>query len=62
MVDTSPAWLSKEGMFARKMNNFVDHCLHDAPTLAPAEDGLAVQRMLDALYRSAENGGGEVEI
>jgi len=44
------------------MNNFVDHCLYDTPTLAPAEDGLAVQRMLDALYRSAERGGKEVNV
>ena len=62
MVNKEPGWLPKDSMFARKMNNFVDHCLYDKPTLAPAEDGLAVQRMLDALYRSAENGGGEVAI
>ena len=62
MVDKTPGWLPNEKMFARKMNNFVDHCRHDRPTLAPAEDGLAVQRMLDALYRSAENGGDEVAI
>ncbi len=62
MVNKAPGWLPQGDLFARKMNNFVDHCLHDAPTLAPAADGLAVQRMLDALYRSAENGGGEVAI
>ena len=62
MVDKSPGWLPKDGIFSRKMNNFVDHCLHDAPTLAPGEDGLAVQRMLDGMYRSAQSGGGEVEI
>ena len=62
MVNTEPGWLSKESMFSRKMNNFVDHCLYDKPTLAPGTDGLAVQRMLDALYRSAEDGGREVAI
>ena len=62
MVDKTPGWLSRESMFTRKMNNFVDHCLYDKPTLAPGTDGLAVQRMLDALYRSAEDGGREVEI
>ena len=62
MVNTEPGWLSKESMFTRKMNNFVDHCLYDKPTLAPGTDGLAVQRMLDALYRSAEDGGREVAI
>ena len=65
MVDKSPGWLPNaafDGMFARKMHNFVEHCLYDKPTLAPGEDGLAVQRMLDGLYRSAESGGREVEI
>ena len=62
MVDKEPGWLSQESMFRRKINNFVEHCLYDKPTLAPAEDGLAVQRMLDALYRSAEAGGKEVAI
>ena len=62
MVDKSPAWLPENAMFATKMHNFVEHCLYGKPTLAPAEDGLAVQRMLDALYRSAENGGREVEV
>ena len=56
MVNKSPGWLAKESMFARKMNNFVDHCLYDKPTLAPATDGLSVQRMLDGLYRAAESG------
>jgi len=65
MVDKSPAWLADErfsAMFKRKMHNFVDHVLYDKPTLAPGRDGLAVQRMLDALYRSAERGGAEVKI
>ena len=65
MVDKSPGWLPNtafDGMFARKMNNLVDHCLYDKPTLAPAEDGLAVQRMLDGPYRSAENSRREVKI
>ena len=61
MVNKTPGWLPKDSIFARKMDNFVDHCLYDEPTLAPAQDGLAVQRMLDALYRSATTGG-EVEI
>ena len=62
MVNKEPGWLSRESMFSRKMNNFVDHCLYDKPTLAPGTDGLAVQRMLDGLYRSAEDGGREVAI
>ena len=62
MVNKKPGWLPKQSMFTRKMNNFVEHCLYDQPTLAPGEDGLVVQRMLDALYQSAENSGKEVVI
>lgn len=59
MVNTSPGWLPKAdfgGIFGAKMRNFVEHVLYDAPTLAPAEHGLMVQKMLDALYASAEQG------
>jgi predicted dehydrogenase len=66
MVDKSPGWLDpKQGwqdMFDAKMHAFVDHVLHGRPTIAPAEDGLAVQQMLDALYRSAASGGRETMI
>ena len=62
MVNKEPGWLGQGDIFRRKMHNFVDHCLYDKASLAPGEDGLAVQRMLDALYRSAENGGGEVAV
>lgn len=52
MVDQNLAWHADQqgsAHFRRKMDQFVDHVLYDAPTLAPAEDGLAVQKMLDAL-------------
>lgn len=65
MVDKSPAWLPdprSDGMFKRKMFNFVEHCLYDAPLLAPGADGLVVQKMIDGIYRSAERGGKEVRI
>ena len=65
MVNLEPHWLPPDGFqdnFFRKMRNFVDHCLYDEPTLSPAEHGLAVQQMLDALYNSAAKGGKEVAI
>ena len=66
MVDKVPGWLSPrqgwQDMFDAKMHAFVDHVLYDRPNIAPAVDGLAVQQMLDALYRSAERGGKEVSI
>ena len=42
--------------------DFVDHVLHDKPTKNPAEAGLMVQQMLDAIYQSADNGGKEAVI
>lgn len=65
MVDTTPGWLAEtsfQATFKRKMDNFVDHVLYDAPTLAPAADGLAVQRILGGLYRSASQGGKELKV
>jgi len=62
MVDKNPGWLAEDKLFNRKMNNFVDHILYDEPTLAPGRDGLAVQKMIDAMYRSAAKNGAEVKI
>ena len=66
MVDKFPGWLSPkqnwQDMFDAKMHAFVEHVLYDKPTIAPAADGLAVQQMLDALYRSAGQGGREIAI
>lgn len=65
MVNISPAYLPVTDFaqhFDLKLRNFVDHVLYDKPTMAPAEHGLMVQQMLDAIYRSAENGGKEVLI
>ena len=59
MVNTNPGWLPRSDFnscFGAKIRNFVDHVLYDAPTLAPAEDGLMVQKMLDGIYASAEKG------
>ncbi len=59
MVNTEPAWLPKadfQGSFGIKMRNFVDHVLYNEPSMAPAEHGLMVQKMLDGIYTSAEKG------
>jgi predicted dehydrogenase len=37
-------------------DNFVDAVVKGVPLVAPGEDGLRVQEMLDAIYRSAEEG------
>ena len=59
MVNQQPGYLPSGGFgdnFALKMRNFVDHVLYDKPTLAPAEHGLMVQKMLDGIYESAKVG------
>jgi predicted dehydrogenase len=69
MMNSKPAFIPKEGGFGGEKNffhlknrNFVDHVLHGKPTMAPAEHGLMVQQMLDAIYASADQGGKEVTI
>ena len=44
------------GLFTKKLQNWVDGCTKGTPLNAPGEMGLAVQRMLDAIYRSAAAG------
>ena len=56
MINTKPSWLANDDAFGLKMRNFVDHALYDKPTMAPGEHGLMVQKMLDAIYSSAEKG------
>ena len=64
MMNAKPDWLPSgpaADAFAAKMRNFVNHCLYGEPTMAPAEHGLMVQKMLDGIYASADKGA-EVRI
>jgi predicted dehydrogenase len=59
MVTIRPDWLppsSFNDMFNIKMQAFVDTALHGKPNEAPAEHGLMIQKMIDAIYASAEQG------
>ena len=59
----SPNWdVDWTYLFRRKLQNFVDGILKGTPLRAPGEAGLAVQKILDGIYRSAEQGGKEVPI
>ncbi len=49
-------------IFVRKLQNWVDAILKGTPLRAPGESGLMVQKILDGIYRSAEQGGKEVKI
>lgn len=59
MVNITPSWLPQgdfPALFVCKLRNFVDGCLKGTPLEAPGEDGLAVQKILDGVYRSAAAG------
>ncbi|OGV58194.1 MAG: hypothetical protein A2X49_03245 [Lentisphaerae bacterium GWF2_52_8] len=65
MLNMTPSFIGNSnwgGVWVGKMRNFVEHCLYDVPTIAPAEHGLMSQKMLDAVYESASKGGREVAI
>ena len=49
-------------MFFKKLRNWVDGCTTGAELLAPGEAGIAIQKILDGVYRSAAAGGKEVKI
>jgi len=58
MVNEQPGWLSRQSdfpaLFTLKLRNWVDGCLKGMPLTAPGEAGLAVQKILDGVYRAAE--------
>jgi predicted dehydrogenase len=59
MTNTTAGFLPKADfhqLFVLKLRNFVDGCLHNKPLTCPGEAGLAVQKMLDGIYRSAAAG------
>ncbi len=48
--------LDFDGLFNREMAHFVDCCLGNCECISPAEDGVALMRILDAIYESAKTG------
>jgi len=59
MMNCTPAFLPRSDftvLFELKLRNFVSACLRDTPLEAPGEAGLAVQKMIDGVYRSAAAG------
>ena len=65
MVNAVPAFTGKSdwaSLFGRKLKNWVTACMKGTELDASGYDGFAVQKMLDALYRSAAVNGKEVTI
>ncbi len=48
--------LSFDGLFEGEINHYVDCILDGVPCKAPAEDGITLMEILDAIYKSAETG------
>ena len=48
--------LSFDGLFVHEINHFVDCIRNGIPCKSPAEDGITLMEILDAIYLSAETG------
>ncbi|MBP1039574.1 Gfo/Idh/MocA family oxidoreductase [Vagococcus sp. BWB3-3] len=48
--------LDMNGLFQNEINHYVDVLLNQTTCLAPAEDGLAIMKILDGIYESARTG------
>lgn len=55
-----PTGLSFDGLFENEINHFVGAVLNKTPVKAPAEDGIEIMKILDAVYRSAKSGHEEI--
>ena len=58
-VDIKPhgnSALSFDGLFNREITHFIDCCLGKAECISPAEDGVTLMKILDAIYESARTG------
>ena len=59
MINSAPAFVGDNSwgrMFKLKLQNWVDGCLKGTALTAPGEAGMAVQKILDGVYRSAAAG------
>ena len=59
MINSKASWLPSAdfgALFVKKLQNFADGCLLGTPLRAPGEAGMAVQKMIDGIYRSAAAG------
>lgn len=56
MINATPAYVGKWDMWEYKMRHFVEVVRDGRPNEAPAEHGVAVQKMLDGIYAAAAAG------
>ncbi len=51
-----PSSLSFEGLFEGEINHYIDCIMNGTECISPAEDGVVMMKILDAIYKSAETG------
>ena len=56
MVDIEPAFLGADSQWDRKMGDWIECIRTGRKPMSPGEDGVAIQKMLDGIYKSAEAG------
>lgn len=60
MMDVTPAnkayYMDETWLFNDEINHFVDCVMNGTPCRAPAEDGVEIMKILDAIYESARTG------
>jgi len=49
-------YVENEELFQAEINHFVDCCVNGTKCMSPAEDGVVIMKILDALYESARTG------
>ncbi|MEG2597686.1 MAG: Gfo/Idh/MocA family oxidoreductase, partial [Oscillospiraceae bacterium] len=53
---TIPTSLSFNGLFQNEINHYVDCLINGTACKSPASDGIAIMKILDAVYESARTG------
>lgn len=56
LTDSTPVFLPKVNTYEAEIRAFVKAIEEDTPVIVPAEQGLMVSRILDAIYTSSETG------
>jgi predicted dehydrogenase len=56
LVDITPVYLPEVVGHEREIQQFVEHCLAGVQPLSTPEQGLIIQKIVNAIYESAETG------
>jgi predicted dehydrogenase len=56
LIDITPAHLPANNNYELQIQRFVDCCIHNEQPISTAEQGVALQKIINGLYESAEKG------